>query len=184
LLGDDKAVVGSTETTATINHFVYGRPDPARPVRCFWRGGRVTEESSEFLASLQGNDLETLERAEGLDHLEYLVPHPLLKTVVVVDTPGRGAVVERHEERSAAFLDAERRLRARHDAESKRIHQAADAVVYLVGAVARASDREILDQFVTASGNDAKAMNTLGVLAKIDLSSEILARREELAGTI
>ena len=184
LLGEDKAIVGNTETTATINHFVYGEPDPERPVRCFWRGGRVTEESSEFLGSLQGTDLEALERAEGLDRLEYLVPHPLLKTVMIVDTPGRGAVVERHEERSAAFLDVEQRLRARHDGESERIQQAADAIIYLVGAVARASDRDLLEQFASSSAQGATAMNALGVVAKIDLNPEVLARRHELAGKI
>jgi GTPase SAR1 family protein len=184
LLGEDKALVGSTETTATINHFVYGEPDPERPVRCFWRGGRVTEESGEFLASLQGSDREALERAEGLDRLEYLVPHPLLKTLMLVDTPGRGAVVERHEERSAAFLDVEQRLRARHDGESQRIQQAADAIIYLVGAVARASDRDLLEQFATSSAQGATAMNALGVVAKIDLNPEVLARRHELAGKI
>ena len=80
LLGEDRAVVGSTETTATINHFVYGQPDPERPVRCFWRCGHVTEESSEFLASLQGHDHAGARAREGIDRLEYLVPSPLLRT--------------------------------------------------------------------------------------------------------
>jgi Dynamin family len=183
LLGEDKAIVGSTETTATINHFVYGRPDPDRPVRCYWRGGRVTEESSEFLASLQGNDLETLRRAEGIDRLEYLVPSPLLRNVTLVDTPGRGAVVGEHEGRAAAFLEVERRLRERHDSETARIHEAADAIVHLVGAVARTSDQELLERFAE-TGTEARAMNALGVIAKVDLSAEMLARRHELAAKV
>ena len=32
LLGEDLAKVGVTETTATINYFRYGRPNPVRPV--------------------------------------------------------------------------------------------------------------------------------------------------------
>ena len=40
LLGQDLAKVGTTETTATINYFRYGRPDPERPVRCIWRYGQ------------------------------------------------------------------------------------------------------------------------------------------------
>src|SRR5947209_14135013 len=44
LLGDDLAKVGATETTATINYFRHGRPNPARPVRCHWQNGGVTEE--------------------------------------------------------------------------------------------------------------------------------------------
>src|SRR5687768_2216083 len=63
LLGEDLAKVGTTETTATINYFSYGTPDPDRPVRCHWHGGQVTDESRAFLDGLQGNDLETLRRA-------------------------------------------------------------------------------------------------------------------------
>src|SRR5262252_9083775 len=37
LLGEDLARVGATETTATINYFRYGKPNPARPVRCHWQ---------------------------------------------------------------------------------------------------------------------------------------------------
>src|SRR3954451_229594 len=63
LLGEDLAKVGTTETTATINYFTYGTPDPERPVRCHWRSGKITDESRRFLDGLQGNDLETLRRA-------------------------------------------------------------------------------------------------------------------------
>ena len=54
LLGEDLAKVGTTETTATINYFAYGQPDPERPVCCHWRGGKVTDESRAFLDGLQG----------------------------------------------------------------------------------------------------------------------------------
>jgi hypothetical protein len=45
LLGGDLAKVGTTETTATIIYFSYGKPpDPEHPVRCHWRGGKTTYE--------------------------------------------------------------------------------------------------------------------------------------------
>src|SRR3712207_6893879 len=47
------------------------QPDPERPVRCHWRGGRVTDESRAFLDSLQGATEEVLRRAEGIAYLEY-----------------------------------------------------------------------------------------------------------------
>src|SRR5215207_3273931 len=72
LLRDDKALVGTTETTATVNHFVYGDSDSRWPIRCHWRGGQVTQESLDFLNSLQGNEPETIDKAEGIDWLEYL----------------------------------------------------------------------------------------------------------------
>src|SRR5215210_9322909 len=114
LLGEDLAKVGTTETTATINYFAYGQPDPDQPVRCHWRGGKVTNESKAFLDGLQGNDLETLRRADGIDHLEYFLPNPILKQITLVDTPGTGSVVGEHQERTAEFA-LERQLRTRHD---------------------------------------------------------------------
>src|SRR3954447_3248611 len=45
LLGEDLAKVATTETTATINYFTYGNPHPDLPVRCHWRGGKVSDES-------------------------------------------------------------------------------------------------------------------------------------------
>ena len=107
LLGEDLAKVGTTETTATIDYFSYGNPDPDRPIRCHWRGGKVTDENREFLDGLQDNDLETLRRADGVDYLEYLLPNPLLKQLTLVDTPGTGAVVEEHQERTAEFVRPE-----------------------------------------------------------------------------
>src|SRR5947207_2428371 len=37
LLGINVAKVGDIETTSTITHFHYGRPDPDHPFRCYWR---------------------------------------------------------------------------------------------------------------------------------------------------
>src|SRR5580704_8016747 len=71
LLGEDLAKVGATETTATINYFRYGKANPARPVRCYWQNGSVTEEDRAFVDSLQGHDAETLRRASGIKYLEY-----------------------------------------------------------------------------------------------------------------
>jgi ATPase subunit of ABC transporter with duplicated ATPase domains len=71
LLGQDLAKVGTTRTPPI--YFCYGRANPERPVRCYWLGGQVTEEERAFLDSLQGNDPETLQRAEGIKYLEYHV---------------------------------------------------------------------------------------------------------------
>jgi hypothetical protein len=53
LLDRDLVKVGTTETTASINYFSYGRPlDPQRPVRLHWRGGKTTNEDKALLDSL------------------------------------------------------------------------------------------------------------------------------------
>src|SRR5215210_3551665 len=184
LLGEDLAKVGTTETTATINYFSYGTPDPERPVRCHWRGGKVTDETREFLDGLQGNDLETLRRADGVDHLEYFLPNPLLKQITLVDTPGTGAVVEEHQDRTAEFVRLNNQLRDRHDEETRRLGDTADAVIYLVGQVARVTDQSFLQEFAQTTGGRSSALNAVGILSKIELQPEVLARRHELSAKI
>jgi hypothetical protein len=185
LLRDDLAKVGTTETTATINYFRYGIPsDPSRPVRCFWRSGQYSDVDLEFIDSLQGNSEETLRRAEGISHLEYFLPNPFLKHVTLVDTPGTGAVVDEHQNRTAGYLRLSQQLRQRHDEETQRIGESTDAVIYLVGAVARATDLTFLEEFRRATQGCSRALNAIGVMAKIDLSCEVMDRRLELARKI
>jgi len=184
LLGEDLAKVGTTETTATINYFTYGSPNPDRPVRCHWRGGKVTDESREFLDGLQGNDLETLRRADGIDHLEYFLPNPVLKQITLVDTPGTGAVVGEHQDRTAEFMRLNNQLRDRHDQDTRRLGDTADAVIYLVGQVAKVTDQAFLREFSQVTGGRSSALNAIGVLSKIELQPEVLARRYELSTKI
>jgi hypothetical protein len=184
LLGEDLAKVGTTETTATINYFSYGNPDPNLPVRCHWRGGKVTDESRTFLDSLQGNDLETLRRADGIDHLEYFLPNPLLKRITLVDTPGTGTVVEEHGDRTAGFMRLNSQLRERHDRDTRQLNDTADAVIYLMGQVAKVTDQAFLQEFAQTTGGRTSALNAIGVLSKIELQSELVARRHELSRKI
>jgi len=184
LLGEDLAKVGTTETTATINYFTFGTPDPERPVRCHWRSGRVTDESRAFLDGLQGNDLETLRRAEGIDHLEYFLPNPLLKQITLVDTPGTSAVVDEHQDRTAEFMQLNNQLRDRHDEDTRRLGDTADAVIYLVGQVAKVTDQAFLQEFTQTTGGRSSALNAIGILSKIELQPEVLARRHELSAKI
>ncbi len=184
LLRQDLAKVGTTETTATINYFTYGNPDPNFPVRCHWRGGKVTDESREFLDSLQGNDLETLRRTDGIDYLEYFLPNPLLKQITLVDTPGTGAVVEEHGDRTAEFMRLNSQLRDRHDRDTRRLNDTADAVIYLVGQVAKVTDQAFLREFAQTTEGQSSALNAIGVLSKIELQPEVIARRHELSRKI
>ncbi|MEJ2887952.1 dynamin family protein [Actinomycetospora aeridis] len=186
LLGGALAAVGERETTATINYFTLGMPaDPDRPIRCHWRSGQVTREGREFLDGLQGSDEETLRRAEGIDHLEYVLDHPLLRDVTLVDTPGTNAAVAEHTERLDAFLGSmDRRreeLRERHQDETDRLAREADAVIYVTGAVARADQRAFLEEFRRTTGGRSSALNAVGVMTKIEVSDEYLARSDELS---
>jgi hypothetical protein len=184
LLGEDLAKVGVTETTATINYFVYGKPDPYKPVRCYWRGGQYTDEDRAFLDRLQGNDEETLRLAEGIDHLEYRMLNNLLAQMTVVDTPGTGAVVDEHQHRTADYIRLYGQLRDRHNEETKKLNDTSDAIIYLIGQVARATDRDFLEEFNQATLGRSRALNAIGVMAKIDLHPDILANAQIYAAKI
>ena len=186
LLGaeDELAKVGATETTATINYFRHGHPDAAKPVRCYWRNGTSEDVTREFLDRLQGNDLETLRRAEGIHHLEYRLQNRYLEQAVLVDTPGLGAVVDAHQDRTAEYMQLYTQLRQRHDRETQELDGRADAVIYLTDAVARVTDRDFLDDFGQLTGGRSKALNAIGVMARIDQQPDLLTRRRELAAKV
>ena len=187
LLGarEDLATVGTTETTATINTFRYGQPaDPERPVRCYWRGGGYEDVPASFLHQLQGTDLETLRRAEGIAHLEYRLPLDALRRVTLVDTPGTGAVVDEHQGRTAEYMRLSGQLRARHDRETQQIGETSDAIIYLIGAVARSTDRDFLEEFAQATQGASRALNAIGVMAKIDLAPAVMTRCADLSAKV
>lgn len=184
LLGEDLAKVGSTETTATINYFRYGQTNPDHPIRCYWRSGGYTQEDRAFLDSLQGYDVETLRRAEGIDHLEFHLLNPYLQRITLVDTPGTQATVDEHQDRTAAYLGLYQQMRERQEQETRQIGSSADAVIYLVGVTANVNDLSFLEEFGHATQGQSRALNAIGVLAKIDLDAAILQRRDELSAKI
>jgi hypothetical protein len=185
ILGKDLAKVGTTETTATINVFRKGTPpDPAKPVLVIWKNGHQTYESKEFLDALQGNDKATLQKAEGIKRLEFLLSDPLFDEVTLVDTPGTDAIVgedgEGHQKITEEFFN----LRKQHSEETKEQTDNADAVIYLIGQVANASMQGFMQEFQTATSGGSSAMNAIGVMAKVDMSDEIIRQRDELAASI
>jgi len=185
LLGGNLAKVGTTETTATINYFTHGNPpDAAKPVRCHWRGGKQTWEERAFLDGLQGNDMETLRRAEGVDRLEYFLEHGFLEEVTLVDTPGTNAVVEEHQDVTADFMKLRDQLRERHHDDTERLGREADAVIYLIGAVAMTTDEKFLEEFSKTTDGRSSALNAVGVMSRIETQPKVLAQRHELARDI
>src|SRR6266699_7267874 len=75
--------------------------------------GQVKAGKSTFINAFLGEDLakvgttETLRRADGIDHLEYYLLNHYLEQATLVDTPGMGAVIEEHQNRTAEFIHLE-----------------------------------------------------------------------------
>ncbi len=174
LLGEDLAMVGTTETTATINFFKYGQPeDINRPVKVVWSDGHTTWESSEFLDSLQGNDKATLQKSSDIDHLEYFIPNPILSNITLVDTPGTGALVSEHERATNEYISTEwKKLRQKHEKQSVELKSRADAVVVITERVPTTETNKIISNF----SNETSSFNALGVMTKIDLETGTSAK--------
>jgi GTPase SAR1 family protein len=186
LLHDDLAKVGTDETTATINYFCYSRSriTSDKPIRCFWRDGGYRDVALDFLNSLQGNEIETLREAEKIDRLVYYLPNPDLQHVTLVDTPGTESVVDEHQGAVAEYMRLRKQLRERHNEKTKEFGDTADAVIYLIKAVAGSADQKFLEEFAQLTQGPTRAFNAIGVIAKIDLYPETVERRTEMAAKI
>lgn len=188
LLGKKLAKVGELETTATINMFRHiseagGGYTEERPVKVVWESGNETWETSSFMDSLQGNDEATLRRAEGISHLEFFEDNDLLKALTLVDTPGTDAVVGENGMAHQHVADRFFNLRQKHADQTESSMAGADAIIYLVGAVAGAQGKKFLEDFRLVA-SDASAINAMGVLAKVDIDEDLLQKRQRQAESV
>lgn len=175
-LGDDWAMVGTTETTATINFFKYGVPDDLnRPIRVVWDDGREEWQTREFLDSLQGNSSDVLEKAKGIDHLEYYLQNPILQRITLVDTPGTNAMVDAHNARANEYIAGKDSLREKHNVLSINLKNRADAVIVITERVPYMPTSELIASF----SQDTSAFNSIGVMTKIDLEEEVSSNEWE-----
>jgi hypothetical protein len=103
------------------------------------------------------------------------------------NTPGIGAVGEKHQDLTAEFLQLYSQLRERHDRDTRRLAYMADALIYVVGLVAAGTDEkflqelEFLPKVIRTTGGRSSPLNAIGVLSKIELQPEVLAHRHELS---
>lgn len=168
LLGMDLAAVGTTETTATINVFKYGKvKEPQKPVMVYWNDGREPEaQTKDFIDSLQGYTDDVLEKAEKIDHLEYIIEDERFEDITLVDTPGFASVVDTHEQRTANFFNPRREsLRSKQFEQSGTLTESADAVIFISGPVAKANAQKFFGERIP----HISPLNAIGVMAQIDM---------------
>ena len=181
LLGVNLAKVGEQETTATINRFCYGEPDdPTHPVKVVWENGMETYETTQFMDDLQGHDEASLQKAEGISYLEFKIKDERLRDVTLVDTPGMDAVVGEDGMAHQAVTESFFKLREKHKRQTAECTNEADAIIYLVGAVATANAQKFLNDFKETS-KGSSSLNAMGVLSKVDIDVNLMNKRKEQA---
>jgi small GTP-binding protein len=149
-LGESVVPTGVLPTTAHLNHVRYGAQRAARVIR---RDGLVEVMAFEAVRaalSRLGDD--------AVEHVDFLYPHPQLRRVNLVDTPGFNAVNEAHEALA---------MRALSDA---------DAIVWLIDANQALSQtqREVLAKIPGGADKTLIVLNKIDALDPEDLA-EILA---------
>ena len=90
--------------------------------------------------------------------------------------------MDEHQNRTAEYLNLEQQLRTQHDQATRTItSEKTDAVIFLVGEVARSTYVDILSNFrEVTGGSKAMALNAVGVMAKVDKDANILEQRFRL----
>lgn len=173
-LGVDLAKTGATETTSTLTYFRYGSKKNDGKVVCHWKNGKKSAEKMAFVNSLQGHDAAAMKKVAEISHIDIYINTPNLINITLVDTPGSGSLVETHEHNARALIQSQQE-------ETRQLTRQADAVVYLLGHVGKVSDSEFIKEFRGLSGRTSNPMNAVGVMAKIDRSTNILKNRWRFA---
>jgi small GTP-binding protein len=96
LIGEEIVPMGVLPTTAHTCFIQYGPRKSARVVR---KDGQVTEVNLDEAKRQMKTD------AQDIDHLEFVYPHPDLRSVEFWDTPGFNALENAHEETAQKALE-------------------------------------------------------------------------------
>jgi small GTP-binding protein len=96
LIGEEVVPMGVLPTTAHTCFIQYGPRKAARVVR---KDGQVREVNLDEAKRQMKTD------AKDIDHLEFVYPHPDLRSVEFWDTPGFNALEDAHEETAQKALD-------------------------------------------------------------------------------
>ncbi len=157
LIGEDLAMVGVNETTATINWFTYGSGQQTQTFRVHWKGR--PPEDRNLIEKEQWIGESAF--AKDTRKLEFFADTDFLKTADVVDTPGTRSLIAEHQEKVDEFLAQ------KADSETRELGSGADAILYVVPPVARESDADFLEQFKrTTRLPDSPPHNSLAVVHK------------------
>ena len=139
VMGADLAITGVNETTATVNHFLYGTGEQCNRFRVYWRD----RPPEEFPRSEIGKWIGDSQWARSTQRIEFFADVEFLRTARVVDTPGTRSTIEFHSDATRDFLGLADSL----DAQTRRLGSVADAIIYVLMPIARQTDQDLLTEF-------------------------------------
>ena len=151
LLARDVAPTAASECTRLVTRFV---GDNTEYVKVVMRDGDVVERplvDKRAPATIEGIDAASVARLDV-----HLVSRPLTN-IEIVDTPGLESLRDENSQETTAFLDPD----------SEDACAGADAIVYCMTDMARASDLTTLYGTSTTMG-DPRALGTIAVLNRAD----------------
>ncbi len=160
IVGDDVAITGVTETTATVNWIRKGSAEDSKHFRVVW--DTEPPHSESFPRSQVSRWIGDSGQAQRTRYLEFFSPASFLDKIWIIDTPGSRSVYENHETGLRGLLSEEK-----SDRDTYYYGGTADCLVYVLPPVARENDAEILGQFgATTRFANASAYNCIAVLHK------------------
>ncbi|NMC20718.1 MAG: hypothetical protein GYA33_09900 [Thermogutta sp.] len=176
-------MTGVNETTATVNHFVYGTGEQCRKFRVYWRDRPAEDFPLDEIQRWVGDS----ERARATHRIEFFADLDFLRVARVVDTPGTRSTIEFHGEATRDFLGLADKL----DEKTRRQGSAADAIIYVLMPVARQTDQDLLGDFERNTRLPGSTpYNSIAVVHKwetMDVASpyeEAQSKAERIAGVM
>ena len=137
LVGEELAVVGVNETTATINYFKHGEGEITNRFRVHWKDKPYEDFELSEIKQWVGES----KNASNTKYIEFFNSSKFFKQIYLVDTPGTGSVLKGHSGQINNFL-AEKLER-----ETLHYGGKADAILYVSSAVANMSAEKLLEEF-------------------------------------
>ena len=140
LVGQDLAETDTSETTATINRFVYGSGAECDKFRIHWKDDAVdpTDEPLESRSEWVGKVADV----EKVKFLEFRADAAFLEDYHLIDTPGTRSRLPEHEKVIRDFLAEKQR-----EGETLEHGSRANAVLYVLNPRVRQDDQELLRSF-------------------------------------
>ena len=144
LLEKEVAIASPIPTTAVITKFVYGGKD--RTIVHFLDGTQQEYNPQDFNRLTVENNGKYKEMHDSIEYVERQLPNDLLKIYNFIDSPGRNAIVEKHEEVTRNFVEN------------------ADAMLWLfsVDQMGGKSEKEVLQSF-------SKRLKPIAIVNKVDM---------------